>query len=235
METTLFFLLLALTLLFVVTQIALFIFFVRAFSEFKKSHNPDEEALKRFRSKGEELLRDTIKKANTILATAEKKGVDILAKEESLGVELSEEYAKHLTAVESSIKEQFERSADNAEKSYNDFIVQVGHVVNEHIDQNEKLLAQKAQTMIDDARQVLDKVSADAREKVKAEVDKELDGARAEINDYKLRRMKIIDERIIQMLEDIIKVTLEKKLTLEEQSELVYRALEEAKKENAFG
>jgi uncharacterized protein YjbJ (UPF0337 family) len=234
MEQTLFILLLSLTVLFVVTQIVLFIFFIRSFGEFKKSHNPDEEALKKFKQKSEEILRGSIQKANQILADAQKKGVDILAKEESVGQDLSEDYAKHLNAVEAAFKEQFSKSADDAEKSYNEFIVQVGHVVNERIDKNEEMLKDRAGQMIEDARKALDGIAEKTREQVAAEVDKELDSARSEISEYKFRRMKIIDERIIQMLEDIIKVTLEKKLSLQEQSELVYRALDEAKKENAF-
>ncbi len=180
-------------------------------------------------------MRSTVAKANDIIADAQKKGVDILSKEEKVGGDLSEDYAKHLKAVEVAFKAQFEKSADNANKAYNDFIVQVGHVVNERIDKNEQMLHDRAQDMIKQAQEALAKMAKDTQDAVAREVKSELDLSRREIDEYKQRRMRIIDERIITMLEDIIKVTLEKKLSLEEQSELVYRALEEAKKENAFG
>jgi hypothetical protein len=234
MQSTLFILLFSLTIIFVVTQLILFVVFMRAFSEFKKTHNPDEEALKQFKLKSEDILRKSIQQANVILTDAQKKGVDILASEEALGQGLSEEYAKHLASVENAFKEQFDKSADSAEKAYNDFIVQVGHVVNERIDKNEKLLAQKSDDMIKQAEAEISIMTQRTQEAVKGEVDKQLQSVKEEIDEYKLRRMKMIDERIIQMLEDVIKVTLEKKLSLVEQSELVYRALEEAKRENAF-
>jgi hypothetical protein len=223
-----------LTILFVVTQFVLFIFFTKAIREFKKSHNPDEEVLKKAKQQTVDIIQSAIQKSNVMLADAEKKGIDILAHEESLGQGLSEEYAQHLKAVEESFKAQFEKSGEDAQKAYLEFVAQVGHVVNDKIDQNDKLLQEKAEEMLKVASESLEKITLNTQEMVKKEVDSQLESAKSEINEYKLRRMKMIDERIIQMLEDVIAVTLEKKLSLVEQSELVYRALEEAKKENAF-
>ncbi len=245
MEPVLFSLLLVLTILFVITQATILLVFLRAFREFKKSHNPDEEAVKKLRLKSEEILRGALERANLILASAQKKGVDIIAKEEKTGSTLSDEYSKHLGAVQESLQESFERTANDADKALEEYLTQVGKTVADHMDQNEKILSDKAAVMTEQARKALDdmrgrtegsieKLTKDTQEMVRSEIDKELAMAHDELTEYKARRMKMIDERIIQMLEDVIKVTLEKKLSLVEQSELVYRALEEAKRENAF-
>ena len=46
--------------------------------------------------------------------------------------------------------------------------------------------------------------------------------------------MEVLDENIVAVLEKTLNVVVGKKLTLGDQTELVYEALEQAKKENIF-
>ncbi len=46
--------------------------------------------------------------------------------------------------------------------------------------------------------------------------------------------MEIIDENVVAILEKTLNIALGKKLTFTEQTELIYEALEQAKKENIF-
>lgn len=234
METTLFGLLFTLTLFFVITQLVLFIAFMRAMQDFKKSHNPDEEALKRTKTKSSEILQEAMRKANDILAKAEKEGLDVLSSEEKTGKSLTEDYKKHLTEIEQMLEDALKKSLAAADESYQSFADSVGKKVGEHLKQNEEILKERAEQVITKSEQVLTQVSNEVQSSVKKQVEAELSSVRDEIAEYKRQRMRIIDERIIEMLEDVIKVTLEKKLSLVEQSELVYKALEEAKRENAF-
>ena len=46
--------------------------------------------------------------------------------------------------------------------------------------------------------------------------------------------IKIVDENIIEILEKTLRIALGKKMSLADQSALIYKALEEAKKEHAL-
>jgi hypothetical protein len=70
--------------------------------------------------------------------------------------------------------------------------------------------------------------------KVKGDVERELAKAAEEIEQYKANRMRVVDERIVDILEEVLRVALDKKMSLADQSELIYKALEDAKKEHSF-
>lgn len=60
-------------------------------------------------------------------------------------------------------------------------------------------------------------------------IELELKGARNLIEGYKQQQLKLIDENIIAMMEQTLNIVLAKKLSLKDQLDLVYEALERAK------
>jgi hypothetical protein len=227
-------LILFLTVFFVVTQIVMLYLVTRQIMTHPQDKSDNDKLSTESKMRSGQIMHKAMAEANELVAEASQKGLEILAREQMESKNLSAEYAKHLGAVEDTIREHFEKNAIDAENAYNDFIASVGHVVNEHIDKNEKLMAEKAEQMLKEAHESLEKMTKDTEKRVNQEIEHELEASRHEIDEYKLRRIKMIDEHIVNMLEEIIRVALEKKLSLVEQSEFVYKALEEAKDENAF-
>ncbi len=68
-----------------------------------------------------------------------------------------------------------------------------------------------------------------AEQKTTSSIDLELKATRALIETYKNAQLKLIDENIIAMMEQTLNIVLGKKLSLKDQLELVYEALERAK------
>ena len=58
--------------------------------------------------------------------------------------------------------------------------------------------------------------------------------ARQEIVEYRLHRQKVLDEKIVDILTEVLQKTIDKKLSLADQSDFIYKALEEAKNSHAF-
>ena len=58
--------------------------------------------------------------------------------------------------------------------------------------------------------------------------------ARGEIDEYRIHRQKVMDEKIVDILEEVLALSIDKKLSLADQSDFIYKALEEAKKNHAF-
>jgi hypothetical protein len=184
--------------------------------------------------KSQAIVHEAIQKANDLMVAAELEGIQAVSSGKLSGREALEEFKSHLVAVEKAFNEQFNKGAQNAEESYKKFILDVEDIMQKNMMANQKLLEDRSAKMATDSQQLLEKFVTDVQTYVKGEVQRELDGARKDIAEYKQRRISVIDERIVDMLEEVLKVALEKKLSLVEQSELVYKALDEAKKENAF-
>ncbi len=225
---------LILTVLLMLSQILLIILFIRVLNRRQLEEKPIEQIIEGTRVKSASILHKAMDEANRIIVSAELEGIKELSKQKFSGKEVSIEFRKHLEMVEKTLQDQSDRIAKHAEGSYTDFIGEIEKNIHRHIEENKKLLEERSNTVVDRAQGLLDKFIGDVEERVKSQVDDALKEARNEISEYKAHRIKVIDERIIDMLEEIIKVALEKKLSLAEQSELVYRALEEAKRENSF-
>ena len=68
-------------------------------------------------------------------------------------------------------------------------------------------------------------------QKTTSSIELELKAARELIETYKGQQLKLIDENIIAMMEQTLNIVLGKKLSLQDQLDLVYEALEKAKVE----
>ena len=66
-------------------------------------------------------------------------------------------------------------------------------------------------------------------QKTTSSIELELKSTRELIETYKAQQLKLIDENIISMMEQTISLVLGKKLSLKDQLDLVYEALEKAK------
>ncbi len=224
-------LLLGLTVFLVFSQIALFAILMRATS---RQDEKDEALLTDTRGKSNHIISRALKKANQLLIAAELKGISILAREKMTGKALSEEYKEHMAAVEAAFKEQFDMSSKNAESAYTHFISTVEQTMREQIERNHKLLEEKTNAMQQESQKLLTDFTSDVEQKVKAELESHMAATKKEVEEYRMRRLRAIDEHIIDMLEEIIRIALEKKLSLADQSDLIYKALEAAKRERAF-
>jgi hypothetical protein len=253
----------ALALVFVVTQFVMLTLIAKSIREHKRDHLGDERMNNDLRSKSTGIIQIAQEKANDILADAEKKGVAILAQEESAGKNLSGEYTAKLTQIETEFHDELNKNAQESIAKLTDLISQSGHAMNDHITQSDKIFADKtadivgqvesilakftehaksvqtqmedkSNQMMDETRKMFENLATQTRDDIKKQMEGEFALAKAEIDQYKQSRINVINERIVEMLEEILTVTLSKKMTLSDQSELVYQALEEAKREHMF-
>jgi len=186
------------------------------------------------RHKSRSIIHRAIREANRMLITAELRGIRALARGKLTSKELTEQYQKNLANIEEALKAHFVESANKAEASYDTFIKLIEKTMNEQIARNEKLISDKADEMVKASQTQVANMVEDIHQKVKVQVDAEMEAAKNEIAQYKSSRIAVLDERIMDILEELLRIALEKKLSLADQSDLVYKALEEAKRENAF-
>lgn len=159
--------------------------------------------------KSYKIIHDAIKKAQAILASAELGAIKEVAETKMvLREELTQAEQEYLNYLKF-LKE----NADSAKNAGDEAIRQ--RVENIFVKFEERLSDFLAQTQ---------------KESVEA-IDLEIKAARQLLDTYKQQQLKMIDENIVAMLERTLALVLAKKLTLSDQVDLIYEALERAKAE----
>ncbi len=75
---------------------------------------------------------------------------------------------------------------------------------------------------------------ASAEQKSLDAINLEIKSARALIDTYKSEQLKIVDENVVAVLEQTLNLVLQQKLSLRDQLDLVFQALEKSKKLISF-
>lgn len=215
-------------------QLGLLVLFARLRRPQVVDTTKEDVVLGQARDQAQGIIHKAIRQANRILVSSELRGINILAKQNTLGKEVADEFKSHIAEMEKSLISEFDHSAATAEKAYAEFLGTLQAAIQERLKHNEQLLIQKTDGMLTATETTVAAFVEDLEKKVKEEVEAQFAAARAEVERYKMHRLRVIDERIVEMLEEIVYVSLAKKLSLVDQSELAYKALEEAKRANAF-
>lgn len=186
------------------------------------------------KNKSYDILSGAVKKADTILANAELRGIKLFSKEKIDARRVTEEYHNRVKEIEAQFTKRFETRILESEKSYQDFLTNIENTLQTHIQTSQKKVEDQAIGMINRSETLLSKTVQNLESQVKVQLDQELAQAKAEIESYKNKRLQILDQNIVEILEKTLAVTIGKKLSLADQSDLIYKALEEAKIEHAL-
>lgn len=201
-----------------------------------RQYKPNEEQrlLRETKSASQSIIHRAMRQANRMVVAAELKGIELLARFKLLEKARAEEFARRLETIENTLETQLTRETSIAEQSYQEFLKSLERDIAKHSQDNEQVLNKKSDTMIGDTRKLMEGFIASINEKMQKQLDEEFAQAKEEIGVYKQHRMKAIDDRVIDILEDISRIVFLKKLTVADHSDLIYRALETAKQENAL-
>lgn len=88
---------------------------------------------------------------------------------------------------------------------------------------------QRINTLFERLEEKLSQFLIETEQKTTSSIELELKATRELIDTYKAQQLKLIDENIIAMMEQTLNIVLAKKLSLKDQLDLVYEALEKAK------
>lgn len=198
------------------TAIAAILLYLREYNLRRKDKSQGDKILEQFQQKGLETLHDSIKKSQAILGEAELEGIKMAAETKLDTAKLEAEYQKKLEETQNQLMQYMaglqERSKEfeqASQKAIQDRINQIFVRLEERMGQ----------------------FLITAEEKTTSSIELELKSARQLIETYKSQQLKLIDENILAMMEQTLNLVLGKKLSLKDQLDLIYEALEQAKGE----
>jgi hypothetical protein len=124
---------------------------------------------------------------------------------------------------------QFGQSIKQAEAKYEQFLQQVEKQnMSLETEVEEEMKGKINQSLVDFEQKMSDFFARAEKESLNS-LALEIKSARELIESYKAQQLQIIDENIVAIIEKTVALVLKQKLTLKEQLDLVYEALEKAK------
>jgi hypothetical protein len=153
-------------------------------------------------------------------------------------VALNANEAKHsmdsFTGQSSQLFERLSLEIENVEKGIQHLALALEEAAANESDKNAEIVREEMQKIGQETAQSVVQVAKGLDEALKVNLEKEFTAITHELGKYREARMRLVNERILLLLEETAQIALQKQLSLKDQADLVYRSLEEAKQRGIF-
>jgi len=171
------------------------------------------------------ISQQTRQKSLQLLEAAEQAETQLLSGNKYFAQKLESEFSAKLDKM----LQNSQATIDTSTNALTKFLSDLQTKSSESEETQRKTIEQTINQMFANLEQRLSDFLTSTEQKTTQSIELELKGARNLIESYKEQQLKLIDENIIAMMEQTLNIVLAKKLTLKDQLELVYEALEKAK------
>lgn len=203
------------------------ILYLHEYNMRRKDKSQEEKILEQFREKGLENLHQSIKKSQAILGTAELEGIKVAAETKFETAKLEEQYQNKLEEV----FEQSQQKITKAQDQLLQFMAGLQVRSSDFEGASQKAIQKRINQLFEQLEERLGEFLISAESKTTSSLELELKSTRQLIETYKSQQLKLIDENILAMMEQTLNLVLGKNLSLKDQLDLIYEALEKAKAE----
>ncbi len=201
--------------------------YLREYNLRKKLETEGSKFLEGIREKGWETLNQSIKKSEAIVGQAELAGIKVAAESKLETAKFEEDFSQQLSAS----LDNSRQTIVSAQDSLLQFMRDLQKRSAEFEETQKKAGEQRINQLFDRVEARLADFLIQTAQKTTSSIELELKASRELVEAYKNEQLKMIDENIMAMMEQTLNIVLSKKLSLKDQLDLVYEALEKAKVE----
>lgn len=194
--------------------IVVLILYFREYRLRQQSQREGQEFLASIQEKGWESIHESLKKSQEMLGEAELESLKVVTDSRVINKKIEDEYKKKVNDAYMQLL-QFMNS-----------LQQQGQEIKAT---SEKLAEERINKLFTTLEERLSDFLVQTSQKTSTSLELELKASRSLIESYKQEQLKLIDENILAMMEQTLNIVLGKKLSLKDQVDLVYEALEKAK------
>ena len=180
------------------------------------------------------IISSAQKKAETLITEAELEGIKIQASSELSGQDFEQLYKQRLDQSVKLAAEQLTSSLTKTQTSFEEFVKQLQQQSTSSEAELQGLIRQRIGVILFNLEQSMTSFLSTSQQKSLDSVNLELKSARSLIDTYRSQQLALIDENIVAVLERTLSLVLHNNLSLKDQVDLVYEALEKAKVEKFF-
>lgn len=210
-----------------VAVIIVLLLYLHEYNRRKKAQTEADEFLQGIRKKGWETLNQSVKKSQAILSQAELDSLKVVAGNRLETAKLNQNFEAQLTAF----LNETQQTVISAQNQFLQFMQDLQRKSIQFEEASKTSGQQRINLLFDRVESRLTDFLVQTEQKTTSSIELELRSARQLIDTYKSEQLKLIDENIVAMMEQTLNIVLAKKLSLNDQLDLVYEALEKAKVE----
>lgn len=215
------------SLIFTFALLITLLLYLREYNLRKKIETEGDVFLQSIKEKGWETLNQSIKKSQAILGQSELEGIKVAAGSKLEISKFEAEFAAQLSQALG----QSKQTITAAQASFFTFMQDLQKRSAEFEEAQKKSGEQRINQLFDRVEAQLADFLMQTAQKTTSSIELELKASRELVETYKNEQLKLIDENIIAMMEQTLSIVLSKKLSLKDQLDLIYEALERAKVE----
>jgi hypothetical protein len=153
-------------------------------------------------------------------------------------VALNADEAKHsmdsFTTQSGTLFERLSFEIENVENGIQHLALALEEAASNEADKNAEIVREEMRKIGTETARSVVEVARGLEEALKTNIEKEFATIKEELSKYREARMHLIDEKILILIEETAQIALQKRLSMQDQSDLVYRSLEEAKQRGIF-
>ncbi len=138
------------------------------------------------------------------------------------------------TNQSSALFEQLATEIENVQKGIQHLAVALEEAAVNEADKNADIVRREMQKIGTDTASSIAEVAKELNGVLHQSVAGEFSHIANELAQYRSARMRLVDERIITLIEETVEIVLQKKMSMQDHSDFVYRSLEEAKERGIF-
>ena len=182
----------------------------------------------------EEVIDSARKEANLLIEEAVQKAKHMVIDAEYVRSDLAKHIEASMETVGTSAVELFKQDSKEIDEQYKHVFSQIKNEYEKHTQETLGALQKLAVDELDTFSKNLRKETLNSQVFIGARINEEFEAKKKEIDDYKIQRLKMVDQNINQIIAKIAEEVLGRVIPVAEHEHLVLEALERAKKEEVF-
>ncbi len=191
-------------------------------------------SLKRAQRRAHEIVWRAMQEARKIFVNAELQGVKAVAHGKVDRKHIEEKYEKALTDMSEMIRDRLLKDSTLAEEGIEKMVQAFSSTLEGHLTHSMKRLDETLREHDNRVAKTLEELETTSVERVNEAITATLASSRTAIQAYEKSRITAIDERVAETVSRTAEIVLGVALPAKEHTRLIYRALEEARKEGFF-
>lgn len=203
------------------------ILYLREYNMRNSLQKEGEKILQNFREKGLETLHDSVKKSQDMLGQAEIESIKVVADTRVETGKMEENYKQTLDEV----AKQSQVAVQDAQNNLLVFIQQLQKQAAELERFSQEETKARINQIFGTMEDRLSDFLVSTEQKTLSSIELEIKSTKELLENYKNAQLKAVDENVLAIMEQTLSVVLGKKLSLKDQLDLIYEALEKAKGE----
>lgn len=184
--------------------------------------------------RGYEIVSEATKKAEEMVTEAELDSIEMTARERLQSKELLKSYEHKLNQLLHELTENLSQKGAAAEKELALFREHMETLTENKVETTGDAVTEQLKGYLEQTQNIMQEFTQKLNEGTSKTLQTELTKVREEVDNYKATQLRALDERIIEIVNQVLSEVAGTSLSVDQHADLIRQALNKAKEDHAF-